>query len=651
MIRSAKALLLAVSLGCSAGCLAYAQDMAQPPKTPDSKAGAYYNFAMGRVYAELAQAYANKPEYLTKAIEHYQEALKLDPSASIVFEELTDLYIQTNHLRDAVTQAEDLLKRNPDNIDARRMLGRIYMRMISTQDNRINEDYLKKAIEQLQKVTEKLPKDAESWVALGRLYRVSNNSVDAEKAYNNAIESEPDNEEALTGLAMLYSDLGDNKRAIEKLKLSTDKNPNERTLALLGQAYEQIHDYKSAAEALKKALEMQPDNPRLQKGLANDLMLSDQLEEALSLFQKLSADEPTDIQLKLRVAEIYRVKHDYVNAAEALKKTKAINPQDMEVRYEEVRLLEAQSKYPEAIALLKGLVEETNKAKYTASESAARATLLEELGSLYRSANQFTEAVDTYRKAAALSKEDSPSIALQIIDTYRAAKNTEGVRKEVDTAALDLRTRMNGKPDTPGLLMLASLYEKGKFYTKEADALDEAEKVAGSPKEKVSVYFMRGAMWERQKKIDLAEAQFRKVLAIDPEHAGALNYLGYMLVDHNSRVDEATGMIKKALEIDPDNGAYLDSLGWAYYQQGKFEEAEGLLVRAIDKIGQDPTVHDHLADVYLKMGKIKEAITQWQASLKDFHSPAGADSEPEDVVKVTRKLDAARVKLAKESGK
>ncbi len=647
MIRSAKALLLAVTLGC----FAYAQETASTPKTPDSKAAAYYNFAMGRVYAELAQAYGNKPEYLTKAIQHYQEALKLDPSASIAFEELTDLYIQTNHLRDAVTQAEDLLKQNPDNVDARRMLGRIYMRMISTADNRINEDYLKKSIEQLQKVTEKAPKDAESWVALGRLYRVSNNSVDAEKAYNKAVEADPDNEEALTGLAGLYSDLGDNKRAIEKLKAATDRNPNERTLIALGQAYEQVHDYKNAAEALQKAMEMQPDNPRLQKGLANDLMLSDQMEEALALFQKLGAEEPTDIQLKLRVAEIYRVKHDYAMAAEALKKAKAINPQDMEVRYEEVRLLEAQSKYTEAITLLKTLVDETNKAKYSAGESAARATLLEELASLYRSTSQYTEAVDTYRKAAALSKEDAPSISLQIIDTYRAAKNTSALNKEVDAAAADLRSRMGSKADTSSLLMLASIYEKAKNYTKETEALDEAEKVAGSAKDKMNVYFQRGAMWERQKKIDLAEAQFRKVLAIDPEHAGALNYLGYMLVDHGVKVEEATQMIKKAVELEPDNGAYLDSLGWAYYQQGKFDEAEGLLVKALDKIGQDPTVHDHLADVYFKLGKIKEAITQWQASLKDFRSPAGADSEPEDVAKVTRKLDAARVKLAKESGK
>ena len=643
MIRSAKALLLAVSLGC----LMFGQTPAETPK-PDNKAGAYYNFAMGRVYAELAQAYGNKPEYLTKAIQHYREALKLDPGASLVFEELTDLYIQTNHLGDAVTQAEEMLKLNPDNVDARRMLGRIYMKMISTQDNRINEDYLKKAIEQLQKVTEKDPKDSESWVALGRLYRVSNNSVDAEKAYNKALEAEADNEEALTGLAMLYSDLGDNKRAIEKLKLATEKNPNERTLIALGTAYETMRDYKDAADTFKQALEMAPDNARLQAGLANNLMLSDRVEEALSIFQKLSDEDPTNVQPKLRIAEIYRVKRDYVKAAEALKKAKALNPADMEVRYEEVRLLEAQNKYTEAIGLLKGLVDETVRPKYSAAEGAARGQLLEELASLYRSNAQYTESVDAYRKATALNKENSLDNSKQIIDTYRAAKNADGVRKEVDAAAAELRAQMKGKGDVPSLLMLASVYEKGKFFAEEAKALDEAEKVAANAKEKEKVYFMRGAMFERQKKVEPAEAEFRKVLASNPEDYSTLNYLGYMLVDHKLRVEEATQMIKKALDGDPENGAYLDSLGWAYYQQGKFEEAEGLLTRALERIGPDPTVHDHLGDVYFKLGKIKEAITQWQSSLKDFRSPAGLDSEPEDVAKVTRKLDAARVKLAKE---
>jgi tetratricopeptide (TPR) repeat protein len=164
----------------------------------------------------------------------------------------------------------------------------------------------------------------------------------------------------------------------------------------------------------------------------------------------------------------------------------------------------------------------------------------------------------------------------------------------------------------------------------------------------VDVYFMRGAMLERQKKYDQAEAEFRKVLAIDANNDNALNYLGYMLADRNVRLDEAYEMIKKAVDIRPDSGAYLDSLGWVNYRQGKFADAEGFLVRALQK-QPDPTVHDHLGDVYAKLGKTKEAVAQWQASLKEFQKGPPSDNDPDEVAKVTKKLDDAQAKLSRES--
>jgi tetratricopeptide (TPR) repeat protein len=646
MIRSAKALALVLSVGS----LLFAQTPAQSNKpAPDPKGDAYYHFAMGRIYAELAQAYGNRPEYLNKSLDHYKEALKLDPSASMVFEELTDLYIQTNRLRDAVAQAEDLLQKNPDNVDARRMLGRIYMRMISTADNRINEEYLKKAIEQLSKVTQQAPKDADSWVLLGRLYGASNNSVESEKAYNKALEADPDNEDALTGLATLYAALGDNAKAAERLKTAADKNPNERTLIALGEAYEELHDYKNAAEAMSKALELQPDNPKIAARVAADLMRSGQLDQALDLFQKIIADDPKNLPAQMSIAEIYRAKRDYDKARDALAKAKKLDADSLEVRFEEVRLLEAQSKYTDAIGVLKAILDETAKKNYSAGEAETRAKLMDELGILQRSAGQYTESVDTFRKAMAINKEDAAHFYLNIIDTYRTAHDTDGVRKETDNAVAEIKKAAGGKPTYQTWVDVAAVYEKGKRWTEMGKALDEAGKLASTEEQKEQLVFTRGAMLERQKKIEASETEFRKVLAMNPNHAQTLNYLGYMLVDHGMKVDEATKMIQKALEIDPENGAYLDSLGWALYQQGKLNEAETMLVRALDRIGQDPTVHDHLADVYLKLGKTKDAISQWQASLKDFQSPAGADSDPEDIAKVNRKLDAARVKLAKEN--
>src|SRR5580698_7940943 len=154
----AKALCVAASLSC----VAFGQASA-PSQPPTDKAAAYYNFAMGHLYAELAGVYGNRSEYVVKAIDFYKQALKLDPGASFLFEELTDLYIQSGRLKDAVTEAEDILKREPNNLDARRILGRIYTRMIGdSQQGKVNEEMLRAATEQYEKITAKDPKDIES---------------------------------------------------------------------------------------------------------------------------------------------------------------------------------------------------------------------------------------------------------------------------------------------------------------------------------------------------------------------------------------------------------------------------------------------------------------------------------------------------------
>ena len=122
-----------------------------------------------------------------------------------------------------------------------------------------------------------------------------------------------------------------------------------------------------------------------------------------------------------------------------------------------------------------------------------------------------------------------------------------------------------------------------------------------------------------------------------------------MLADRNVRLDEASEMIRKALDIDPDNGAYLDSLGWVNYRMNRLDEAEQNLRRSIERVNGDPTVHDHLGDVYLKQGKVKDAIAQWQLSLKEWEKTPQAEADPEEVAKVTRKLEGARVRLARET--
>ena len=107
-------------------------------------------------------------------------------------------------------------------------------------------------------------------------------------------------------------------------------------------------------------------------------------------------------------------------------------------------------------------------------------------------------------------------------------------------------------------------------------------------------------------------------------------------------------MIRKAVELEPMNGAYLDSLGWVYFKMGEYELAEDNLRQAVNRDQTDPTVHMHLGDLYEKTGRIRLAAAQWELSLAEFAKSAPADVEPGDVTKVQKKLESARVKLAKE---
>ena len=667
--------IAAACVAAFSGTLALAQSPA-PPAAPADHAAAYYNYTMGHMYAEMAEAYGNRADYLTKAIEAYRTALKQDPSATFLAEELADLYIKSGQLSRAVSEAEEMLKAHPENLDARRILGRVYTRMLGDpQAGKVDEKMLKLAIEQYQKIVEREPNDPENWSVLGRLYRIDHNSVEAEKAYRRVRTLNPDDDEAMVGLAMVFSDMGDNKSAIDMLKQAGEKNPSARTLAMLASYYEQSRDFNAAADAWKKALAILPDNDRIKRTLAMDLLYADRLNEALPLYEELAAANPGEASLHLHLAEIYRQKHDFAKARQALEEARKGDAEGVDVRYEGINLLEAEGKTDEAIKEVKALLDQTAKPQYADNEKATRNMLLEKEGQLYRQAGHTEQAIAAIRQIAIVDPDLAPRVSAQVIETYRGAHDLANARKEAEAAlkkypkdrtlvmehasllsdagkteeaVAELRALMNGTKDREVLLTIAQVLEKGKRYPDEMKALDDAEKLSANQSDRQGVQFMRGALFEKIKDYDRAEAEFRKVLQNDPDNASALNYLGYMLAERNTRLDEAYKLISRALELDPQNGAYLDSLGWVYFRQNQLDKAEEKLRAALEKIGSDPTVHDHLGDVLLKQGKVKDAITQWQASLKEIEKAPPADADSVDVAGINRKLEVARVRMAKE---
>ena len=222
----------------------------------------------------------------------------------------------------------------------------------------------------------------------------------------------------------------------------------------------------------------------------------------------------------------------------------------------------------------------------------------------------------------------------------------------MDRATQLLQAMLQEAPqDREVLLVLAEVNERSKRYAKAEQAIAAAEKYASRKEEKEFVYFLWGSILERQKKYAAAEEQFKKVLAINSKSAMALNYLGYMLAERGVRLEEAKGYIQTALEQEPHNGAYLDSLGWVYYKLDQLDLAEQYLLKAIQRISRDATIHDHLGDVYYRAGRIREALIQWQKALTEWARALPSEADPQEVARIQKKLEGAKVRLAQETGK
>lgn len=117
------------------------------------------------------------------------------------------------------------------------------------------------------------------------------------------------------------------------------------------------------------------------------------------------------------------------------------------------------------------------------------------------------------------------------------------------------------------------------------------------------------------------ERHLRHLLSLQPEHAHALNALGYSLADRNLRLDEADDLLLRASRLAPEDPFIMDSLGWLQYRQGKLNEALQTLRRAFQLKG-DPEIAAHLGEVLWQLGQQDEARAVWQNALK--RSPGNA---------------------------
>ena len=651
------------------------------PQPPD-RASAYYHLALASSYEDEAVE-MGRPEYAAFAIEEYKKALNADPGSPQLNDGLADLYFRTGRAREAEVTARALLKSTPDDIEAHKLLGRIYLRQLGEGQNAApsaspSGNTLDQAIAEFEKIVSLQPKNIEERMVLGQLYTIKHDAKKAEEQFKTAQAIEPESEEVVLNLARLYAESGDIEHAAKAIEAVPLADRTSKMEFALGAAYDQLKQAKDAIAAYRRAADLEPGDAHTLEALAQALLSDNQLDEALKQYKELADADPENAEALIHIGEIQRRQGKYEDALATIREARKKDSTSLEAGYNEGLLLDVLGRYDEAAQVYEKMVDLTSHANgaYTAEEKNNRGIFLERLGAIYHEQNKIEQAIGAYQKLIDMGGESALHGYQGQVDTYRDARMYDrAVEVSRKAVAADPKNREfklmlageladqgnaeeglalasglldNSEKDRTVWLAMGQMNIRLRRWKDADDALAKAGALTTKKEDRIFLFFVKGELAERQKHYEPAEQFFRQALELDPSNAMTLNYLGYMLADKGNRLPEALKLIRKAVEQEPMNGAYLDSLGWAYFKLGQYELAEENLRQAVERDRSDPTVHDHLGDLYEKTGRIRLAAAQWELSLAEYAKSAVADVEPGDVAKVQHKLESARVKLAKQ---
>ena len=189
-------------------------------------------------------------------------------------------------------------------------------------------------------------------------------------------------------------------------------------------------------------------------------------------------------------------------------------------------------------------------------------------------------------------------------------------RQQGLTAGRDYLHRIEARSGEDRVQMVqveAQLLRDAKAWKEAFDMLSEA---VGQFPDSYELLYDRAMAAERIDKIDVLEADLKRVIKMKPDYAHAYNALGYTLAEKTDRLEEAKDFIEKAYKLSPDDPFILDSLGWVNYRLGHVEDALKHLHAAYSS-RNDPEIAAHLGEVLWKVGQHDEAQKIWRAALNE----------------------------------
>ena len=464
------------------------------------------------------------------------------------------------------------------------------------------------ALKPLQKLIELQPNNSEWYTQRGLAYYLQNQNSLAYQSFQAALQLNPTN---FSTYALLYQLIATNSPtfALNFLQNTTPQFSHESLF------------WQSIGEAYANFLIDQ-----------KNLNSSQVAKKTLPLFQRALDLSPTNLPLLLRLAELNELATNYLQALTLYKKAVGLstNQEPIQARLA-AAYLNAKDK-EKAIQTLEAVLHKKPKNPML---SLTLANLCYQIGNTNKMLTYLTQAesqgispqllgdfsmqiknrplAETYLKKV-LQKSDAESGEwIQLANVFsRQNKNQE---------ALETMQQAQKKfPSTPEIFLMSSfLARQMQQFQKASNLLYQAEQIAANSTHNLSqdeIPYQWAIFYEQTGDLAKSETYFKKAIALNPKNHEAMNYLSYMLAQHNRKLDEALTLINQALNFEPQNPAYLDTLGWIYFQQGQYEKALTPIEHAFELSSYDGEIGEHLGEIFIKMNQTNKALETWQKALQ-----------------------------------
>lgn len=528
-------------------------------------------------------------------------------------------YLEKGEPKAAVIQLKNALQENPTSIEARLMLGKIYLKAGDgasaekefDRAKRLNaaksyweldlaKSYLlqRKHQEILDNISDDPDNAMEDRVALllirGDAFLGLRKFQEARETFNQALTVNIESPEAMLGLVMV--DIAENKRteALNSLdQLLTSYPDNVPALVLRAELNMQTGKSEPALADFNKAISLQENNARALLGRANINLAGGKLEETKKDLAKLEGLVPGHPKLLHLSGAVALLEKDLDKAETLLQQAYNADPNNLqtqtmlgathfykgnlEAAHELLsQVLKAQPALLPAIKLLASVQDKLKQPEEVIKllEPAQKyysddAQLMAMLGTAYMQVKRYEEGSALMTKAIEISPDLAAYRTQLALGLLAQGKTGEAISE------LESTTSMEGEFVQADVLLVLSHINK-KDYVKALEASQALEKK--SPDNPIS-YNLTGLAYMMSGETDKAGQRFRKALEVDPNFITAYANLARLAMQKDD-IEQAKEELNKARDKAPKNTTVLMGLADLAKREGDQEKMITLLEQA-----------------------------------------------------------------------